>query len=188
MPKKSGSKARMMSSYDSGPWKVNRREASKRAFIPNATLSVFGTIQPKALPTIFSDLDAATGFLPRFIFVSPTRETPPLWTDETVSTTTRDYLTYIFERLLALEFDEQGEPVTIGVDSEAKRLYKTWFNEQVLEPWLDVKAEIYTAVLAKLRGQCLRFALILHCLEAVDAGGHDIAPVSEQTTWLHCYG
>jgi hypothetical protein len=170
-----------MSSYDSGPWKVNRREASKRAFIRNATLSIFGTIQPKALPTIFSDLDAATGFLPRFIFVSAIRETPPLWTDETVSTRTRDYLAYIFERLLALNLDEQYEPVIISVDREAKRLYEAWFNEQVLEPWQSVEASIYEAVLAKLRGQCLRIALILHCLEAVDARKSDTASVSPET-------
>ncbi len=62
--KDGGTKSRLMSAYDSGVWKVSRRDASKKAFIPNATLSVFGTIQPKALPTIFSILDAATGFLP----------------------------------------------------------------------------------------------------------------------------
>lgn len=179
--KEGGTKARMMSSYDSGPWKVNRREASKRAFIPHATLSIFGTIQPKALPTIFSDLDAATGFLPRFIFVSPSRETPPLWTDETVSATTRDYLSFIFQRLLALDFDEQGEPIIIGVDREAKALYETWFNKQALETWQSLEASIYEAVLAKLRGQCLRIALILHCLEAIDEGRPDIRPVSAGT-------
>jgi hypothetical protein len=179
--KEGGTKARMMSAYDSGPWKVNRREASKRAFIPHATLSIFGTIQPKALPTIFSDLDAATGFLPRFIFVNSTRETPPLWTDETVSGKTRDYLTIIFERLLALDFDEEGEPVIIGVSREAKVVYENWFNEQVLEPWKNLEASVYEAVLAKLRGQCLRIALVLHCLEAVDTGGPDVSPVSLET-------
>lgn len=179
--KEGGTKARMMSAYDSGHWKVNRREASKRAFIPHATLSIFGTIQPKALPSIFSDLDAATGFLPRFIFVSPTRETPPLWTDETVSGKTRDYLTITFEKLLTLDFDEEGEPIIIGVSREAKDLYENWFNEQVLEPWKDFEASVYEAVLAKLRGQCLRIALILHCHEAVDSGGPDVFPMSLDT-------
>jgi hypothetical protein len=179
--KEGGTKARMMSSYDSGPWKVNRREASKRAFIPHATLSIFGTIQPKALSTIFSDLDAATGFLPRFIFVSANRETPLLWTDETVSAATRNYLSTIFGMLLALDFDEQGEPMVISIDPEAKRLYETWFNEQVLEPWQNVEASIYEAVLAKLRGQCLRIALGLHCLEAIDAGRSDMTPVNAGT-------
>jgi hypothetical protein len=179
--KEGGAKARLMSSYDSGPWKVNRREASKRAFIRHATLSILGTIQPQALPTIFSDLDAATGFLPRFIFVSATREAPPLWTDEIVSTATRDYLASIFERLLALNLDEQDEPVIIRVNREAKGFYENWFNEQALEPWQNVEASIYEAVLAKLRGQCLRFALILHCLEAVDAGRPDTAPISRLT-------
>jgi len=46
--KDGGTKSRLMSSYDSGPWKVNRREASQQAYIPHATLSILGTIQPKA--------------------------------------------------------------------------------------------------------------------------------------------
>lgn len=67
------------------------------------------------------------------------------------------------------------------MEREAKRLYESWFNEQALEPWQNVEAEIYEAVLAKLHGQCLRIALILHCLEMVDTHKPDISPVSPET-------
>jgi len=179
--KEGGTKSRLMSSYDSGAWKVNRRDKSKKAFIPQATLSIFGTIQPKALSSIFSNLDAATGFLPRFIFISTCLEEPPLWTDRTVSGDTHRYLTSLTDGLLALNFNDSGEASIVGVSPEAKAVYQEWYNEQVMEPWVDTSAEVYEAVLAKLRGQCLRLALILHCIEAVTRGSSELKPVSHQT-------
>lgn len=179
--KDGGTKSRLMSAYDSGVWKVNRRDASKKAFIPNATLSVFGTIQPKALPTIFSNLDAATGFLPRFIFVNAVRETPPLWTDKTVSEVAAQNLFHLVEGLLQFELNEEGEPLIIGVSREAQAIYHAWFNEKVMAPWRNTEAEIYEAVLAKLRGQALRICLILHCMDAVASHKSEMAPVSAAT-------
>ena len=176
-----GTKSRLMSAYDSGAWKVNRRDKSKKAFIPHATLSIFGTIQPKALPTIFSNLDAATGFLPRFIFINAIQESPPLWTDETVSDKTHHYFELLAEGLLAFNFNDCGEPFIVDVSPEAKAVYQEFYNEQVMEPWVDTGAEVYEAVLAKLRGQCLRMALILHCIEAVTRGSSELEPVSFQT-------
>jgi hypothetical protein len=79
--KNGGTKTSLMSAYDSGAWKVNRISARRHCFIPHATLSILGTVQPLALSDIFSNRDAATGFLPRFIFLRADLETPPFWTD-----------------------------------------------------------------------------------------------------------
>ena len=179
--KDGGTKSRLMSAYDSGPWKVNRKDKSKKAFIPQATLSIFGTIQPQALPTIFSNLDAATGFLPRFIFINASLKEPPLWTDRTVSGETHEYLASLVEGLLSLNFNDCGGPSIVEVSPQAKAVYQEWYDEQVMEPWVDTSAEVYEAVLAKLRGQCLRLALILHCIEAVTRGSSELKPVSYQT-------
>ena len=147
----------------------------------NATLSIFGTIQPKALPTIFSNLDAATGFLPRFIFVTAVQETPPLWTDKTVSEGAAQDLSHLVEGLLHFELDEEGDPLIIGVSREAQAIYHAWFNEKVMAPWRNTEAEIYEAVLAKLRGQALRICLILHGMDAVANHKSEMAPVSAAT-------
>ncbi|MFH1597246.1 MAG: DUF3987 domain-containing protein [Pseudomonadota bacterium] len=179
--KDGGTKSRMMSSYDSGVWKVNRRDNSKKAFIPNATLSVFGTIQPRALPTIFSNRDAVIGFLPRFIFVNAVQETPPLWTDKTVSERAAQDLSHLVEGLLHFELDGEGAPQIIGVTREGQALYQAWYNDKVMAPWRDTEAEIYDAVLAKLRGQALRICLILHCTDAVANHKSEMAPVSADT-------
>lgn len=177
--KDGGTKARLMSAYDSGPWKVNR--TGKNKFIPKACLSIFGTIQDKALPVIFSSMDAATGFLPRFNFIRVEQDKPPLWTDQTVSEASKAIVSSLYDELLRYAFQEEERPYFIGVKKPAKDLFIEWYNEQALEPWGDCDASVYEAVLAKLRGQCLRFALILHCMDAAASRRSEKEPVGEET-------
>lgn len=184
--KEGGTKARLMSSYDSGPWKMNRRDKGKQLFIPHACLSIYGTIQPRALPAIFSQRDADTGFLPRFLFVGISRETPALWTEIEVSHASLKVLRRLYDGLLALTFhegkeEEDASPGVIGVTPGAKEVYIPWFNEQAVLPWLDHNAADYQAVLAKLQGQALRVALILHCLWALMEGTDEMSPVTAET-------
>jgi hypothetical protein len=176
-----GSKTRFMSSYDSGPWKVNRRDKSKNSLIPHATLSIIGTVQPAVLPKIFSSFDAASGFLPRFIFIWAIRETPPFWTDAIVSQESKSFLTELFNCLLHLDFREDGEPYLIKVGAQAKQLFVDWFNIQAAEPWFKESTQVFEALLAKLRGQCLRLCLILHCLESAASGISELREISRET-------
>jgi Protein of unknown function (DUF3987) len=176
-----GSKTRFMSSYDSGQWKINRRDKSKNSFIPHATLSIIGTIQPAVLQEIFTSFDAASGFLPRFIFIWAVREAPPFWTDATVSQESKDCLSKLFDHLLRLDFREDGEPFLIKVGAPAKQVYVDWYNIQAAEPWLKENTQIFEALLAKLRGQCLRICLILHCLESAASGISELREVGLET-------
>jgi hypothetical protein len=176
-----GSKTRFMSSYDSGQWKINRRDKSKNYLIPHATLSILGTVQPAVLPNIFSSLDAASGFLPRFLFIWAVREVPPFWTDATVSQESQDYLAGLFDRLLLLDFQGDGQPFAVDVSDAARKAFVDWYDVQVAEPWFKENAQIFEALLAKLRGQCLRICLILHCLESVSSGLSELREVSFST-------
>lgn len=176
-----GSKTRFMSSYDSGPWKINRRDKSKNSLIPHATLSILGTVQPAVLPKIFSSLDVASGFLPRFLFIWAVRETPPFWTDASVSQKSKDFLIKLFDYLLGFDFREDGEPHFIKVGALAKKAFVEWFDIQAAEPWFKENTQIFEALLAKLRGQCLRICLILHCLDAAASGQSELREVSLPT-------
>lgn len=176
-----GSKTRFMSSYDSGPWKINRRDKSKNSLIPHATLSILGTVQPAVLPKIFSSLDAASGFLPRFLFIWAIREAPPSWTDATVSQESKDFLSKLFDYLLSLDFREDDEPHLVKVSALAKKAFVDWFDVQAAEPWFKENTQIFEALLAKLRGQCLRICLILHCLESAASGISELREVSVST-------
>ncbi len=176
-----GSKTRFMSSYDSGQWKINRRDKSKNSLIPHATLSILGTVQPAVLPKIFSSLDAASGFLPRILFIWAVREVPPFWTDATVSRPSQDYLAELFDRLLSFDFQGDGEPYIVHVSDMARKAFVDWYNVQVAEPWFKESTQIYDALLAKLRGQSLRICLILHCLESASLGLSELREISLPT-------
>ncbi len=176
-----GTKTRLMSSYDSGPWNVNRKDKTKNSFIRHATLSILGSIQPAGLPQIFSSLDAASGFLPRFFFIWAVRETPPFRTEATVSRESQDFLTKLFDRLLQLDFREDDEPLIIRLSDPAREVFIDWFNVQAAEPWFQESTQIFEALLAKLRGQCLRICLILHCLESAASGTSELRSVSLST-------
>lgn len=167
--KSDGPKARLMSAYDCGPWKRSRKSGDN-AYIPSACLSIMGTMQPAIAPQIFSDMDAVTGFLPRINFVRAEPEGPATWTDETFDGELKNRIDRLVESLLQIQMQDDHEPHIIGMSQEAKTLYKYWFNEQALEPWIDFDAQQYEALSAKLRGQCMRFALILHILDANAAG------------------
>lgn len=178
--KEGSTKTRLMSAYDSGLWKLNRVNPARCGFIPHATLSLFGTIQPEAMAMIFSKRDFATGFLPRFFFVRAEREAPAFWTDETVSEETDKALEELVEKLLEHELLEDM-PQIIKPSPSARMRYVDWFNQQSMEAWAGIDATLYDAVLAKLRGQCLRICLILHCMEAVARGTTELAPIAEGT-------
>jgi hypothetical protein len=179
--KDGGTKTRLMTAHDSGVWKTNRVNSKRVNYIQKACLSIFGTIQPGILPKIFSNLDAATGFLPRFLFVRVTLENPPVWSDESFGNKCKAQLDSLVDRLLSMDFLPSGEPQLITVQPEAKSLYKDWYNRQVCEPWVDFDAQAFEALSAKLRAQCLRFCLILHCLHSIEGGQSELEPISADT-------
>lgn len=179
--KEGGTKARLMSSYDCGPWKINRIGKDRCGFIPHAILSIFGTIQPKAMATIFSDRDISTGFLPRFIFVRAEREAPPFWTDEEVGPETDEALKQMVEIFLSYQASEKGAPEIISLSPAAKVKYVKWYNSQVHEAWIELDTTLYESVLAKIRGQALRIALILHCLESTVTGEDELSQINAET-------
>ena len=187
--KEGGTKARLMSGYDSGPWKLNR--VGKRAFIRHACLSMFGGIQPKYLSTIFSRLDADTGFLPRFLFVLTRREKPAIFQDKIMSNQSYGILSDLIHGLLDLDFKD-GESIPVYMEPQARALYLDWHTEQATEPWRIYNAEEFEPVLNKLQGQCLRMALNLHYMHLVSSGrseGEDVAAdiVSKAITLTNCF-
>lgn len=171
-------RSRLLSAWSSGLWKGTRKDVLKRNFIPYATLSIFGGIQPRLLPLVFQAEDTEAGFTPRFLFARIQRDTPPEWTDETVSDDSVEVIRRLLERFLSWDFDAVGKPLFIGVSREAKSVFVDWFNHQASEPWRDPDAADDDAMLSKLRSYTLRFALILHCMDAVMSGASEMDPVT----------
>jgi len=162
---KGGSKGRLLSSYDGSPWKTTRCEKDKNHNVLSAVLSIFGTIQPKSLKSVFSQKDADSGLLPRFAFILARRDKPPRLTNEEFKgeTLLSDLAELIVNRRLT-ELDGLVLPETVRLSAEAYDLYQTWSQEFSLATW-DV-SEIDRLIVPKVLGMILRLALLLHILES----------------------
>ena len=179
---KSGStKSRLMAAYNSEPWKVRRINKKRNLYIPNATVSIFGTVTPRALPTILSGFDAATGFLPRFLFVRVPSNRPPNWTEKTVTPTGAAIWKWTVEGLLGCNFNSKGRPMVIDVNPDAKRVYSLWHDQLKDNPWIELDLQFYYPMMAKLRAQCLRIALVFHCVSNIGTMESELSPVTEGT-------
>jgi hypothetical protein len=162
---KGGSKGRLLSSYDGSPWKTNRCEKDKNHNVLSAVLSIFSTIQPKSLKSVFSQKDADSGLLPRFAFILARRDKPPRLTNEEFKgeALLSDLAELIVNRRLT-ELNGQVIPETLRLNAEAYNRYQTWSQELSHATW-DV-SEIDRLIVPKVAGMIPRLALLLHVLES----------------------
>ena len=162
---KGGSKSRLLSSYDRAPWKTNRRERDKDQVVLSAALSIFGTIQPRTLKSVFNQSDADSGLLPRFALILAKRTTPPLLNEDEFGG--GSLLAEIASHILSwpmTEHDGQPVPQKIKLAPDAYAHYKTWSNTITESTWQT--SEIDRLIVPKLLGMVPRLALLLTTLEA----------------------
>lgn len=113
-----GDKARLLSAYDCGPWKVSR-STKEGLHIPHACVSIFGTVQPGLLPNLFKQRDAISGFLPRFLFIRCEQTSPPLWNPKGFEGPDATYLYKLIEHTLDLRFIHGTAPTLINFSPPA---------------------------------------------------------------------
>ena len=179
---KGGSKGRLLSSYDCSPWKTSRSDRERNQSVLAAVLSIFGTIQPKSLKSVFSPKDADSGLLPRFAFILARREKPPRLSDDEFQG--EAILSELAELLLNMKMTElEGRPVpeTVRLSAEAYGLYKQWSQEVTQATW-DV-SEIDRLIVPKVLGMLPRLALLLHVLESALESLESHLPSLESESW-----
>lgn len=177
---KGGTKERMLSMHDSGPIRSNRISRNS-LYIPHATLSILGGIQPELLPTIFkggaNGEDAKSGFIPRILFMRAVQEKPSLWTENTLSAKSICLLENLTRNLWTwdIEFQSDGKEIekTITPTREAKEVFVDWFNEISKLSFVGNG----DAILEKLKDHAMRLILTLHCLNAAISGNDGLYPV-----------
>jgi DNA polymerase I-like protein with 3'-5' exonuclease and polymerase domains len=132
-------------------------------FVPHATVSVCGGIQPGVLKRLASQDLFDSGLVARLIFAMPPR-TPKTWSDDQISAATKAAADRSLAALYELsgELDEDGDlcPIVIELTTEARNRLKGFVNEWGLRQF-DAEGEM-AAALAKLEALPGRFALIHH--------------------------
>ena len=127
-------------------------------------LSVVGTIPPDILPELADDQSREDGFLPRLLFAMP--ESIPLrWSDKGIAPEAQENYSALFRNLYQLGFEKNevtGEegPVYLQLSSEALHLFKKWHDVHCQEMESSHISATYAGFLSKLKGYCLRLALI----------------------------
>ncbi len=144
------------------------RKTSDTEYVPRASVSIAGGIQPEVLKRSLTQLNQANGLTARLLFTFPPRRAKK-WTDDNINEGVENKVEKVFESLYALEpeLDADGEhvPRRIPLDRKGKKAFKEFVDRHGNET-----VELFgneAAAWCKLEGYCARFALIIHLLRVV---------------------
>ena len=183
-------KARLLSMYSGSPVKVDRKGAEASLFVPNAWLSIFGTVQPSILPKIFEKEDRASGFLQRFMFIHA-EGTPPTPTGQRPNLDKYSgFVSEIFGGMAAQvkrirpmepgnqEPEEEINPFVVRLDPDAADAFDVFIDRIKLQAfYLSGQGEDAEEAQSRAGRWCDQFPrllLLLHCLESVSGGYEEI--------------
>lgn len=159
-----------LSMYDGETVVVDRRSGvPPTIYIPSASVSVTGTIQPGTLARVFSAEQRDNGMLARVLLAMPPGK-PARWSDAEVSEAVEKRFATMIDNLLSLApgVDEEGRPRPrlIGLDTKAKDAFVAWHDRHAGD--LAEQTGDLAAAFSKLKGACARLALIFHCCRVAD--------------------
>lgn len=174
-----GEVAKWLEMFGGRPMVVDR-QTKGTLYIPQASVSIAGGIQPQTLSRALGVANTENGLASRLLMACPPKRCPG-WTDDEVDANTEAAVGLVFDRLYALtpEADHDGEerPQLLTLTEDGKTGIVAWVNwhaEQMVR--LD-GPEGYAW--AKLKGYAARLALVVHLIRwaASDATLRDPARV-----------
>jgi CRISPR-associated protein Cmr3 len=181
---------RWLRMYDGRAVKVNRKTGEKSdrlIFVPRATVSLTGTVQPEILVRLASAEHHESGMMARFLFAAPPLSRPE-WTEASIPTHTEEKLRALMERLFALRGLREdgrepgpGEEITsvrpepLPLSLEAKAAWVDFYNAFRFQE--DDADPRQSALWAKTLGRAARLALIHHVVREVASDGAAVTPI-----------
>lgn len=153
--------------FDAGKYNVDRKGDAEPIHVSRCCVSIGGTIQPGTFERSFAGLESIeSGLLARFLLAAPPNRTH-LYSENVVAPETRQRLQDVFDTLLELDFDSEGNPQYVFLSPEAKSLFIAVHNE--FEQEKDALPPALRSVWSKMPGKIARIALVLHLLQYADA-------------------
>ncbi len=155
--------ARWLQMFDADPLIIDRK-TSGTIYIPCASVSIAGGIQPAILERSLGQQHRDNGLLARLLIAHPPRRAKR-WTEITIDPAIDVAVTSVFDRLYAIEPDlnDDGDPNPrrLPLSPQAKQAWITFVNEHGQEQLRYVGDE--AAAWSKLEGYAARLALVIHC-------------------------
>lgn len=168
--KTSSDAAKWIQSFHGRQLKTNRKTGKRINFVPMASASVCGTIQPEILRMVLDQENRASGLAARLLTTFPPARRK-VWNDHEVCVQTAASLAEIFDRLysLSLVLDDTGcpRPAVLSMTPEAKALFVEFYNEHAIEQEGFGGGDL-AAAWAKLEAYAPRLALLLHMVKWAD--------------------
>jgi len=145
---------------------VDRKTGTPRTiYVPSASVSVTGGIQPGILDRALGAEHRESGLLARLLLAMPPRRAKR-WSEAEISPLTEAAVLAIFERLHELDFvldaDGDAHPVTLPLAPAGKAAWIKFYNEHGQEQ-ANLTGDL-SAAWSKLEGYAARLALVLHCV------------------------
>ncbi len=160
-----------LSFFDGTPVVIDRKSAAGTIFVDRASVSILGGIQPGILRRVFGAKERESGLLARLLMVQPPLR-PGLWTNEDLSEHAAATWALLLEKIMQIQpgTDEQGapRPRLIPLADDAKPAYVQWHNAHAREV-AAIKNDDLASHFAKLKGICVRIALLIACVDAVSS-------------------
>ncbi len=154
-------------------------------------VSVTGTIQPKVLSRVLTEEFRASGFLARLLLAMPPWRKRQ-WTEAEIDEPTREAFAGLLNDLYQLTAgtwpNGRPAPHLVNLSAEAKAMFVAFYNANGVA--LETADEDMSAVMSKLEGYALRFALIFHCCRLKESAkdatitGGDMDAAIELTKWF----
>jgi hypothetical protein len=182
----SGDAARWLTSWDGGAWFIDRK-GDGAVIIRNPHVPVTGGIQPGLLQgALFDKTRRASGMLARMLLIWP-RDTVLRITRRSVKPAADAGMAEVTRRLFGLNFEGEGtadrRPVDVGVNEDAQGMLVRWWDAVADRITAGDYSNDERAMLSKLKGYALRFALVLHLTRcaAGDGVGHSWQNIDAET-------
>jgi len=135
----------------------------KTIYVPLASVSVCGGIQPGILNRALGIEHRESGLAARLLLTCPTRKAKR-WTEADIDPAAEEQIARLVDRLYelqpAIESDGDLRPVIVGLTPEALAIWKTYYNMHAQEQ-VDLSGDL-SAAWSKLEEYAARLALVVH--------------------------
>jgi hypothetical protein len=153
-----GDAARWLEVFGGRPLMVDRKGGGT-LYVPRASVSITGGIQPATLRRALGREHRDNGLAARLLLACPPFR-PALWTEAEPDPDTEARLSRVFDRLYLLAPDADGAPVPLTLDDGGKAAWVAFHDDHAHEQGRLAGDE--AAAWAKLKGYAARLALVLH--------------------------
>ena len=153
-----------LSLYSANTLKIDRK-SGPTIYIPRASCSILGGIQPGVFRRTLRDEHYDAGLVARILLSKPPVK-QKTWTDDYLTDQSVESWDRIVRRLLelrTLDGENSFQLPVVRLSPEALELYKVFFNRRG-EELMSIDHEALRSAYSKLEGGAARLALIIHCL------------------------